>query len=175
MIYNCKICRSKDKKKINRLLLSKNTYASISKKFNISYKALKKHEKEHLSKEVSKSMIANMTELKVPLLKPKKELPQLENLSACISYVYNEFLDIHLRAKDREDDKINMMALKNIVDSISVITRGKEMEFAYKSQASWDKVLPFIVRAVKDMPEARDAINYAIDKARTKMEPSVNS
>jgi len=170
MSYNCKICRSDDRKKIERLLLSKASYKSIVEKFKISYPVIKNHEKYHMSAEESRTMVANMDELKVAELDPARELPQLEKLENCISYVYNQFLAIHLRAMASGDERLNMAALRNVIDTISVIVRGKEMAFAHKSQASWNKVLPFILQAVKGMPEARDAISYAIDKAKTKLE-----
>lgn len=170
MASKCIVCRSTHKKKIDRLLLSKASYKSIVAKYKITYPSLKRHEREHLPRDIASNMVANMTELKVPDLEPLKELPQLDNLAGCISYVYNEFLGIHLRAKAKQDDKLNLLALKNIIDSINVIVKGKELEFNYRSQTSWNKVLPFIFQAVKNMPEARDAIFYAIDKAKTTIE-----
>ena len=97
MARKCKICDSTNKKKIEKEILKGTAISWIAKEYGVSFGVVKRHKEEHMSLEIAQSMITRIPELRVPKIDHVKELPQLSNLSDCISYIHTEILDIYLK------------------------------------------------------------------------------
>ena len=162
-MFNCKVCRSLAVKKIEIELLTPGiSYSSISKKYLISYRTLKTHKEKHLVKEVAKDMEARIPELVVPKIDPEVDIPQLDNLSGCVSYVHNKILNIYKGAMEEGNKSLALQALKQDLECVSLIIKGKELRLSYQSQNSWEASLQKILKAVENNPEARIAISDAL-------------
>jgi hypothetical protein len=161
----CMVCSSDDRKKIERLLIKQESFASITREYNIKYWSLKNHLDYHMSKAVVKTMMSAMKELKVPVIKPEIELPKIKNLAGCLDHIHGELLWVKEKAKKERNYPVMMQALKHDLDCIGVIMKGKEIMLSYQAQGSWQKILPKILKAVEHNPEAKTAISKALQEA----------
>jgi hypothetical protein len=162
MMPNCTVCKSVDRKKIERLLILGTSYASVTRQFGMAYKTLKNHKVNHLPEEVARSMVKTMPEMRAPIIKVDKRIPQLKDLMGCVSYIHNRLIGIQLEAQEDGNRQLELQAFKLDLETIGVVKSGHEMLLAYEAQGSWDKVLPDILEAVRDFPAARKAIFNAL-------------
>jgi hypothetical protein len=159
LMYNCKICKSIDKKKIETDILLGKSGSYFKKTYEIGYSTLRRHKEDHLSKEIADDRKSRMVEFQLPKIMVEKEFPPLDNILDCLSFIHNESLGIYKKAKDEQALNVALQALRLDMDCIGLALRGDELRQSYQAQGSWEKIFPIILEVLKDYEDARVAVS----------------
>lgn len=158
----CGVCNSDDRIKIERDLILGNQYAEIERKYGFKYWAIKRHEKAHMSKEVTKNIMHRIPQFKVPKISMNKLTPSINNLRDCIEYWHNEMNEMYLDAKSKNKPYLQFAAAAQARGFLTLAKDTQELAMQASSQLSWEHMVPHILNAVKDYPEAKIAISMAL-------------
>lgn len=158
----CKICDGPNKKQIERSILLGATYTQLSKDYKISYPTLRTHKELHMPLEVAEDMKSRMVEFQPPAFEADRDIPSIDNILNCLSYLHTESLFIYGRAKEEEDFNLALKAIKQDLECVGMAIRGHELLLSYQSQGDWEKILPKILKAVEPFKHAKQAIADAL-------------
>ena len=156
---NCLVCKSIKKKEIEKDMLLGKTFSYLQRTYSISYMPLRRHKEEHMPEELSEQRKRRMSEFAVPEIIVDEELPPLNNILDCLTFIHNEALGIYKEAKEEKVFNVALQALKLDMDCIGLAVKGDELRQSYQAQGSWEKIFPIILEVLKDHEEARVAVS----------------
>jgi len=115
-----------------------------------------------MNEEVAKQLLKRMHALRDPKLKINKIIPSVRNIRECIEFVHQETVKIFLEAKKNKQIPIQLAAIKQTKENLELAVRAQALIMEVNSQHSWETMIPHILEAVKDHPEAKIAISMAM-------------
>ncbi len=170
-MYNCKLCRSPLKKKIEKEVLKGTKHHKIKTKFGIGSSTIKRHMTEHITKEVSLDMMTRMPSLQAPEIDYDVAIPAIKDTLGCIEFIHSEQIKMYLVAKEKNDLRFAELILRHNTETLNVAIRAHDVLSDMSSQSSWQRMIPKIIAAVKDYPEAKLAISEAMKERKLLLSP----
>lgn len=168
-IGKCRVCDSPQRAEIEKALLHPNRiYKHITKKYGPGYKVLKKHFDEHMSEEARKVVFSRVT-TKPKNYKPiemDKLIPSVTDVVGTLEFIQKELWEIYVDAKQTGKTGIRLAALRQASNNTELAIRAREIIIDATSQQGWQALIPKILRAVDDYPDAKRAISVAMRQIR---------
>jgi len=171
-MYNCKLCRSPLKKKIEKEILKGSTYAVIKRKFDISTAIVRRHKSKHMTAEVARDMMSRLPALRAPEINYDLAIPSIKDSLGCIEFIHREQIKMYFEAKEKNDLKFADLILRHNTETLNVAIRAHEILSDMSSQSSWQQMIPKILESVKNYPEAKLAISEAMKERKMLLSPS---
>lgn len=171
LMHNCKLCRSPLKKKIEKEILKGASYSVLKRRFEMGRYVVQRHKTQHMTKEVALDMMSRLPALRAPEINYDLAIPSIKDTLGCIEFIHKEQIKMYFDAKEQNDPKFANQILRHNTETLNVAIRAHEILSDMSSQSNWEMMIPKIIAAVKDYPEAKIAISEAMKERKLLLSP----
>ena len=154
----CTICSHKNRDEIEKAILDGQSQRLIASQFNVNYKAVQRHIKNHLPPKLAKS-------------KEAKEVTQADSLMSDLYHLRHESLVILDEAKgcgDLRSALASIDQLRKIVETLFDVRIEIEKSVVFRPDLdpAWTKIKLAMFDALEQYPEARLAVSQKLKEIK---------
>lgn len=162
----CKICEFPNVKKFERELRAGVNYAQLERKWSVCFRTIKRHELEHMA--IGSRQVAR----KIPLCQTESysvdDAPVLDinNMDKFLEHWCKEATEMFYKAKVEDDPYQKGQALKHIKSFAKLSIEAHEIVKDVAVKFNWKDVMPNVLSAAREYPEASVAISEAFKQKK---------
>jgi len=167
MIINprCKVCRHKDRLKIDEAIIAGQTLASLSSKAGVSEASLHRHKTRHMDIQIITS-----STLKAPIRVPVKEDTHMGNIAHRVGSLYLKSVRLMEKAEKGGNLSVAVAANKQALNCLEVYFKSSEVAYSLKkridAEESMAKLRGAVLEALAKFPEAKLAVARALEASQ---------
>ena len=152
----CSICEHKERREIDRLLISGTPYRKISKRFSVSAAALSRHKNQHIPAALSKAREAEV-------------VADADNLLVQVQELQNKALDLLTKAEQAGDLRTALTGVREARSCLELLAKlqgelQQEGTINITLAPEWVELRTVILETLQPWPKARMALAQAVEE-----------